>query len=86
MPSSGRCANCRHGPIRIPYLTLTGAFIWISFLILVAAVVINLTVGRMDRTGQSKKGDRIDERCRWIFPLSYLASIALAATIFFARF
>jgi hypothetical protein len=63
---------------RISYVTLMNAFLNISFLTLCATVVINLVVNAYDQKGQSEVGDRIDRRCRWIFPLTYFALIIIA--------
>ena len=41
--------------------------------LVIAAVVINLVVGAYDKAGRSDVGDRIDLRCRWLFPLVYAA-------------
>ena len=70
---------------RIPYFTLMATFLYLSFVVLFASVVVNLMVGRLDRIGQREKGDRIDHRCRWIFPFAYFGLILLAAAFFFAR-
>ena len=64
----------------IDYLTLMNAFIALSFLVMCATVVINLVMGALDRSGNSQRGDRIDRRCRWIFPSVY-AGLLLAAAI-----
>ena len=71
---------------QIPYLTLMAIFLYLSFLILFASVVVNLTVGHLDRIGHRERGDRIDHRARWIFPFTYLGLILLATAFFFARF
>jgi len=68
---------------RISYFTLMSAFLYISFLTMFAGVVINLLVGQMDRRGRIITGDRIDRRCRWIFPLAYIGLNGLAAGYFF---
>jgi hypothetical protein len=71
---------------RIPYITLMAVFLYLSFAVLIASVVVNLVVGRLDRTGQKARGDRIDHHCRWIFPLVYVGLNVLAAALFFAVF
>jgi hypothetical protein len=71
---------------RIPYFTLMSAFIYISFVTMCGSVVINLVVGRMDRTGRRELGDRIDRRCRWVFPTAYVTLLVLAAGYFFVRY
>jgi len=64
------------------YFTLMATFLYLSFATLIAAVVINLVVGRLDRMGRSEQGDEIDHRCRWVFPLVYFG-LTLGATAFF---
>ena len=71
---------------RIPYFTLMSAFIYISFLTMSASVVMNLVVGRFDQTGRRTLGDRLDQVCRWAFPVAYLTLIALASGYFFIRY
>ena len=71
---------------RISYFTLMNAFLNISFLTMCATVVINLVVGALDKRGNYELGDRIDHRCLWIFPLTYLGLIlvifGIASVIF----
>jgi hypothetical protein len=43
----------------------------VSFITMCSTVVVNLVVGAMDKRGKHEIGDRIDRRCRWIFPLAY---------------
>ncbi len=56
----------------ISYFTLMHSFLLFSFMTMCTTVVINLWVGSLDRKGHYELGDRIDRRCRWIFPLCYL--------------
>jgi len=69
----------------ISYMTLMHGFLNLSLLIMCATVVVNLAVGVLDRDGESEAGDRLDRRCRWIFPLSYsgLTLLMVAATFVF---
>ncbi len=60
---------------RISYVTLMHGFLTLSFLTMCATVVINLVVGALDQQGRSALGDRIDRRCRWMFPLGYFGLI-----------
>ena len=54
-----------------------------SFLAMCATVVINLIVCAADRQGRFDRGDRIDRRCRWIFPCAYSGlNLALLSTLF----
>lgn len=70
----------------ISYFTLMNAFVNLSFLTMCATVVVNLVVGEYDKKGKSVVGDRVDYRCRWIFPLVYFGLLLLfvaVALIFF---
>lgn len=62
---------------RISYFTLIHAFLNLSFLIMVATVVINLVVGGLDKKGKIELGDRVDSSCRWVFPLVYFGLLLL---------
>lgn len=70
---------------RISYVTLMHAFVNLSFITMSATVVINLVVGTLDKRGEFERGNRIDRRCRWIFPLVYfgLFLIMFVAAVFF---
>jgi hypothetical protein len=59
----------------ISYFTLMHAFLIFSFLTMCSTVVINLWVGSLDKRGHFELGDRIDRRCRWIFPTVYIGSV-----------
>lgn len=59
----------------ISYFTAMHGFLGLSFVTMCATVVINLVVGAMDQAGQTARGDRIDHRCRWIFPLVYFGGV-----------
>jgi hypothetical protein len=68
---------------RISYTTFIHAYLSLSFLFMCSTVVINLAVSSLDRSGRNALGDRVDRRCRWIFPLAYFA---MGPTVFaFAR-
>jgi hypothetical protein len=56
---------------RISYMTILTAFLIISFLTMCASVVVNLAIGRIDGQGHFALGDRVDQVCRWAFPLVY---------------
>jgi hypothetical protein len=60
----------------ISYFTLIHGFLFLGFATMCATVVVNLVVGAADKAGDFVRGDRIDRRCRWIFPLAYFGSIA----------
>ena len=71
---------------RISYVTLVHGFISLSFFAMCATVVVNLVVGALDRNDKSELADRIDRRCRWIFPLGYFGLLLLilgVALLFF---
>lgn len=55
----------------IAYITLMHAFLNLSFFTMCATVVINLIVGALDQRGETRRADRIDYRCRWVFPAAY---------------
>ena len=59
----------------ISYFTVMHGFLMFSFFTMCATVVINLWVSVLDRGGMSALGNRIDRRCRWIFPLVYFGFI-----------
>lgn len=60
---------------RIAYVTLTNGFLNICFFIMCASVVVNLRVGNLDRRGLVEEGNRLDRRCRWMFPMIYFGLI-----------
>ena len=68
----------------VSYFTLMNEFLNLSFLLMCATVVVNLYVAYADRRG-TDLGDRIDRRCRWMFPLAYfgLNAIAVLVTFYF---
>ena len=70
---------------RISYVTLMHGFLNLSFLTMCTTVVINLVVGALDQRGKSEIGDRVDRRCRWIFPFAYfgLNFVMLGVAILF---
>jgi hypothetical protein len=70
---------------QISYMTLMTGFLNASFILMCLTVVINLVVAELDKQGKLEAGDRLDKRCRWIFPSVYFGWIALmtaAAFIF----
>jgi hypothetical protein len=62
---------------RISYVTLMHGFLFVSFLAMSATVVVNLVVGELDKRGKYELGDRVDRRCRWIFPLVYFGLVLI---------
>ena len=71
---------------RIAYFTLIHGFLNLSFLTMCATVVVNLVVGAKDKRGDYAAGDRIDRRCRWAFPLVYVALNLAMLTVAFSFF
>ena len=71
---------------KIAYVTLMNAFLNFSFLTMVGTVIINLVVGVLDQRGNTELADRIDRRCRWIFPLIYFGLIVFAFGVAFLVF
>lgn len=67
----------------ISYLTLVDAFILLSYLALVASVVVNVIVDRRRRNGRNEKAERLDRVCRWVFPGAYAAFAGLLVFVFF---
>ena len=70
----------------ISYVTLMHGFVNLSFITMCATVVINLVVGSLDKRGELERGNRIDRRCRWIFPSVYLGLLLVmfvAAILFY---
>lgn len=65
----------------VSYITLMHGFLNVSFVLMSATVPINLLVGSYDRAGQHIRGNAVDRRCRWIFPLVYSSSIALMVIV-----
>jgi len=70
----------------IAYMTLMHGFLNLSLFIMCATVVINLVVGSLDRRGTSDAGDRLDRRCRWIFPITYFGLILVMVGVAFTFF
>ncbi len=65
----------------VSYGTFIHGFLGISFLATCATVVINIVVSACDKRGQGTRGDLIDRRCRWIFPLGYFSLLGLLALV-----
>ena len=67
----------------ISYFTLMNGFLNLSFLTMCATVVVNLVVGALDQKGKHEVGNRVDHRCRWIFPLTYFGlNLVMAGAAF----
>lgn len=66
---------------RIAYVTLIHGFLSLSFITMCLTVVVNLTVGAMDKRKRFDLGDRIDYACRWAFPLAYYGTLAIGVVV-----
>lgn len=66
---------------QISYMTMIHGFLYFSFVLMCATVVVNLVVGNFDRRGDFQRGDLIDRRCRWLFPLVYSVLVSLVIII-----
>ena len=66
---------------RISYFTLIHGFLNLSFLTMCATVVINLVVGGLDKQGRIELGDRVDRRCRWLFPIAYFGLLLVMFSV-----
>jgi len=71
-------------PPRISYFTILSSFVYISYISLAASVLVNLRVSFLDRRGDIERGNRLDRRCRWLFPGGYATALALSVIWFFA--
>lgn len=71
---------------RISYMTLMNGFLNFSFFVMCASAVVNLVVSSLDKQGRFDAGDRVDRRCRWIFPLIYFGLLALTVLAAFLIF
>ena len=67
----------------IAYFTLMDGFLYSTYAFVAGTILINLRVDHLNRTGRHSVGDRLDERCRWFFPLGFLGVNALLAFAFF---
>jgi Neurotransmitter-gated ion-channel ligand binding domain len=66
----------------IAYFTLMTGFLYSTYLVLAAGVVVNLVVSRLDRTGRRESGDQLDRVCRWAVPSAFFGANALSAAYF----
>ncbi len=71
---------------QISYMTLIHGFLYFSFLLMCATVVVNLVVGNHDRRGQTLRGDVIDRRCRWAFPAVFIALMFVLGAAAFGQY
>lgn len=68
----------------IAYLTLMDGFLFSTYLFVAASIAINLRVDHLNRTGRQKIGDDLDEKCRWIFPISFVTINAILTALAFS--
>ncbi len=61
---------------RISYFTLMNGVLNLSFFMMCATVVVNLRVGSLDNRGAHAEGERLDLRCRWLFPTVFVSLLA----------
>ena len=71
---------------QIAYITWIDAFLNFSFWLMCCTVVVNLVVGDADKQGNTARGDLVDQRCRWIFPIVYFGFLAASLAITFVFF
>jgi len=67
---------------RIDYLTLMSTFLYLSFLSMAGGVIVNLYVAHLDNLGKITEGNKIDRRCRWLFPAAYISLNLVGAGFF----
>jgi hypothetical protein len=67
---------------KISYITLSSAFLFVSFIAICATVFVNLRVSSLDRRGDSAKGDRLDRICRITFPVAYVGGVGIITGYF----
>jgi len=67
----------------ISYGTWIHAFLNISFLTMCSTILVNMAVSTLDKKGEIKRGDDIDRRCRWAFPLAYFGLTMVDILVFF---
>jgi hypothetical protein len=66
----------------IAYFTLMSGFLYSTYLVLGIGVIVNLVVAKLDRSGRSRTGDRVDRICRWAVPAGFFGANALSAAYF----
>ena len=71
---------------RISYFTIMSSFMFTTYMTLGASVVVNLRVNAHDRSGRVEAGNRLDYRCRWMFPLCYVLLLAGIIAYYFIRY
>ena len=63
------------------HMTIMHGFLNLSFILMCLTVVVTLRISVLDRRGEVARGDIIDRRCRWVFPLAYLCLILVLLLI-----
>jgi len=67
----------------IAYVTFMNAYVVMCLFLMSATALVNLVVGNLDQRGETRRGDRIDWHCRWVFPLTFAVLIAGAWVVNF---
>ena len=67
---------------KIAYFTLMSVFLYSIYLMLAATIFVNLRVAHLDKSGRLAAGDRLDLRCRWLFPILFFGFNAISAILF----
>ena len=67
-------------------VTLMHGFLNVCTLLMAATVVINLWVGACDKRGEAGLGDRIDRRCRRVFPMAFVFLVGIITAVAFFVF
>ena len=71
---------------RIAYVTLIHGYLNLSLIIMAITLLFHLMVGGLEQRGDATRARRIDQFCRWAFPLTYLGLMGvmtISAFIFF---
>jgi hypothetical protein len=68
----------------IAYFTLMDSFLYCTYAFIACTIMVNLRVDYLNRTGRQDVGDRLDEKCRWIFPSTFFGVNFLIALLFFS--
>jgi hypothetical protein len=66
----------------IAYFTLMSGFLYSTYLVLGAGIIVNLVVSKLDQAGRRELGNRLDRTCRWAVPAGFFGANALSALYF----
>lgn len=67
---------------RLGYLTFLDTVLISTFVVTAMVVVLNVYFKRLEIDDQSRRADRIDKYMIWVYPLAYVAAIAIATFLF----